>query len=211
MIPTSPVLVKVGGSLLTLPDMAARLESVLENLSGRKVLFVIGGGEAADEIRRLEGRCHITASRAHWDAISGMTFNSQLVSRLLGFVPMVCNRREAMLAWQSQSAAILDSSVLLRDGEGKFSGRLPESWDVTSDSIAASVALDWQFDQLLFCKSSPAISQHLAQVCNAGQLDAYMLKLLPALRDASIQVSWLDLCVNDYSVQLLLNSPGTED
>ena len=209
MIPTSPVLVKVGGSLVTLPDLAERIHAVLGLLSGRKVLFIIGGGAAADEIRRLDELSDLAAGRAHWDAIDAMTVNSQLLSRVLGFVPMVCHKRAALSAWQSVSAVILDCSFLLRQGEGAFSGRLPESWDVTSDSIAASVALDWQFGQLLFCKSCPAISRHLAQVCSAGQLDAYMPKLLPALAEASIQVNWLDLCANNYSIQPLQGEQET--
>jgi aspartokinase-like uncharacterized kinase len=211
MIPTSPVVVKVGGSLLTLPDLGERLESVLENLSGRNLLFVIGGGAAADEIRRLDQRFHISAARAHWDAIAAMTFNSRLVSRLLGFVPLVSNKHEAVVAWQSHSALILDSGVFLREGHGDFSRRLPELWDVTSDSIAVSVALDWPCEQVLFCKSCPPVSLQVSEICNAGQLDEYVPKLLPAIREARIQVSWLDLCANDYSIQLLLNSLGKED
>ncbi len=208
MNPLSPVVVKVGGSLLARPDLAERLQSVVQLFSGRKVLLIVGGGVAADEIRRLDELCDFEPERAHWDAIDAMTFNSKLLSRVLGFVPVVCNKQEVLSAWQRHSAVILDCSVFLREVLGEFSQLLPESWDVTSDSIAVSVALDWQLDEILFCKSCRPISQRLADVCDASQLDAYMAKLLPALREANVQVGWLDLCGHDSAIQTLQGERG---
>ncbi len=209
MISTPPVLVKVGGSLVTLPDLAERIHSVLRLLSGRKVLFIIGGGAAADEIRRLDARCDFAQGRAHWDAIDAMTLNSKLLSRVLGFVPVVCDKQEALTAWQRHSAVTLDCSAFLRDNQGHFSRQLPHSWDVTSDSIAMSVALDWPCDQVLFCKSCPPVSRQLADVCNAGQLDAYMPMLLPAIRKANVQVDWLNLKADEYAIQSLQGERAT--
>lgn len=209
MNPLSPVVVKVGGSLLARPDLAEQLQSIVQSFSGRKVLLIVGGGAAADEIRRLDELCDFAPGRAHWDAINAMTFNSRLLSRVLGFVPLVCNKQEALSAWQRHSAVILDCCVFLREVLGEFSQLLPESWDVTSDSIAVSVALDWQLDEILFCKSCPPISQRLADVCDAGQLDAYMSKLLQPLQEADVHAGWLDLCTDDYSIQQLHGERGT--
>jgi 5-(aminomethyl)-3-furanmethanol phosphate kinase len=203
MIPTSPVLVKVGGSLLALPDLIERLHFVLRLLSGQKALIIIGGGAAADEIRRLDECCGFAPQRAHWAAIDAMTYNSKLLSRVVGSVPMVSNRDEAQTAWKSQTAVMLDSSTFLREDQGKFSHQLPELWDVTSDSIAASVALEWPCDRILFCKSCHPVSHQLEDVCTAGQLDAYMPRLLPALRVADVQVDWLNLCADEYAIQPL--------
>lgn len=205
----SPVVVKVGGSLLTRPDLAERLQYVMQLFSGRKVLLIVGGGATVDEIRRVDRLCDFGPGRAHWDAIDAMTINSKLLSRVLGFVPVVRNRQEALSAWQRDSAAILDCSVFLREFRGEFSQLLPESWDVTSDSIAVSVALDWKLDQILFCKSCRPISQGLADVCDAGQLDPYMPKLLPTLRHANVQVDWIDLCADDSAIQPLQGERGT--
>ncbi len=203
MIPASPVLVKIGGSLVSLPDLAVRINSLLQLFNGRKVLFIIGGGAAADEIRRLDECCDLAQGRAHWDAIDAMTFNSILLSRVLGFVPVVRSRDEAVTAWKSQSADILNSRAFLREDHGNVSRRSPESWDVTSDSIAVTVALDWPCEEVLFCKACPPVSLQLADICNAGQLDAYMPKLLPALAEANVQVNWLDLSADEYAIQSL--------
>ena len=209
MIPTSPVLVKVGGSLVALPDLAERILSLLKLLNGRKLLFIIGGGAAADEIRRLDECCGLLPGRAHWDAIHAMTFNSKLLSRVLEFLPVVSNKHQAVMAWQDHSAIMLDSRTFLREAYGGFSRRLPESWDVTSDSIAVSVALDWPCDQVLFCKSCPPVSLQLADVCNAGQLDAYMPKLLPAIQEANVQLNWLNLRADADVILSLQGERGT--
>ena len=203
MIPTSPVVIKIGGSLLTLAGLAERLHSLLNSMSSTKVLFIIGGGAAADEVRRLDERFHFAPARAHWDAISAMTSNSKLISRILGSVPLVSDWDQAETAWQRHPAAILDASVFLRDKRAIFSQQLPESWIVTSDSIAACVALDWPCDQVIFCKSCDPVSPFIDEVCQAGQLDAYIPSLRSSLQDSQMQLNWLNLQVDKPSIRPL--------
>lgn len=51
---TAPVVLKLGGSLLTIPDVMDRLEAVISRLRPSPVLIVPGGGAAADVIRDLD-------------------------------------------------------------------------------------------------------------------------------------------------------------
>ena len=189
----TPVVVKLGGSLLTLPDLAERLHAVVKLLHLHKVLIIVGGGEAADEIRRLDERCGLTATQAHWHAIAAMTFNAEIVSRVCGCLPVVSNRIDAEVAWQHHEAVLLDANAFLRTEQATHFRSLPESWSVTSDSIAAFVALHWPSQQVVFCKSCDLISPDISQICQAGLLDAWFPNLLTSLQQSDVQLRWLNL------------------
>ena len=189
----SPVVVKLGGSLLTLPDLVERLHAVVKLLHPQKVLIVVGGGEAADEIRRLDAVACLTATQAHWDAIAAMTYNAGNLSRVHGCLPVVANRIDADTAWQQFNAVLLDTAAFLRMEEAQHSRSLPELWSVTSDSIAAFVALHWPAKQVVFCKSCDLMSPRIERLCQDGLLDEWLPNLFTPLLQSAIQLQWLNL------------------
>lgn len=189
----SPVIVKLGGSLLTMPDLAERLDAVVTLLLPRRVLIIVGGGAAADEIRRLDGVACLTATQAHWNAIASMTFNAGMLSRVSGCLPVVSNRINADTAWQKRSAVLLDTTAFLRAELVQHSRSLPESWSVTSDSIAAFVALHWPAKQVVFCKSCDLTRPHLEELCQDGLLDEWLPNLFTPLQQSGVQLQWLNL------------------
>ena len=189
----SPVVVKLGGSLLTLPDLAERLQAVVQLLHPQKVLIVVGGGAAADEIRRLDDVAGFTATQAHWDAIAAMTFNAGILSRVSGCLPMVANRTDADTAWQQLHAVLLDSAAFLREELTQHSRSLPETWSVTSDSIAAFVALHWPAKQVVFCKSCDFMAPHTERLCQDGLLDEWFPNLATPLQQFGVNLQWLNL------------------
>lgn len=203
MTPTSAVVVKLGGSLLVLPDLADRLHSVVQLLSGQKCLIIVGGGPAADEIRRLDDNSDLTPSQAHWNAIASMSFNTAMISRILGCLPVISNQLDAESAWKDHEVVLLEPTKFLHELQTTFDRHLPESWSVTSDSIAAFIALHWPSRQLLFCKSCDLLSHRLEEVCDAGLLDAWFPELMPSLHKAEVQMSWLNLRAENYSQQTL--------
>jgi len=189
----TPVVVKLGGSLLTLPDLAERLHAVLKLLHPHKALIIVGGGAAADEIRQLDQRRGLTATQAHWDAISAMTLNAEIVSRVCGRLPVVSNRFDAETAWQHHKGVLLNAAAFLRTEHAKYSRSLPESWSVTSDSIAAFVALHWPSQEIVFCKSCNLISSDINQICQESLLDAWFPNLLTPLQQSGVKLRWLNL------------------
>src|SRR5581483_10984790 len=82
-MPRELVVVKIGGSLLDLPDLGPRLKKWLEQ-SAATVLVVPGGGAAADAVRRLDQLHRLGESRAHWLALRAVQLNASLLGDLLG-------------------------------------------------------------------------------------------------------------------------------
>jgi len=102
------VVLKLGGSLLALPDLFDRLQAVFEMLKTDRLLLVPGGGAAADEVRRLDDRFQLTAKKAHWAAIAAMSDNASLLARLNGRLRLVQTREDAEGVWNGSRVAILD-------------------------------------------------------------------------------------------------------
>ncbi len=138
------VVVKIGGSLIKeAPELVGRLvkefgsesPTFVEEVgaSGRlpfSVLIVPGGGIFADAVRETDEMYSLGADAAHWMAILGM---EQYACYLLDKSRALATESIADLA---QGVSILFPYRLLKTRDP-----LPHSWDVTSDTIAAWVAV----------------------------------------------------------------------
>ncbi len=150
------VVLKVGGSLLSLPDLAARLDSVVQELRKRghsRLLIVCGGGEAADIVRRWHTLYGLPDERAHWLAFRAVSFNEQLLAHLLPDAVMTQTREQMQTAWSSERLPILAAEPFVRAEEPHTDEPLPHNWSVTSDSIAAWVARQIGSDRVVLLKS----------------------------------------------------------
>ena len=95
---TSVSILKVGGSVLTLPDLVDRLQHVIQKFGIAGPVLVTGGGSAADTIRRLQPICGLSSEVAHWLAIDSMTQNAQWLARLHRQIVCVPDRDSAQAA-----------------------------------------------------------------------------------------------------------------
>lgn len=138
------VVVKIGGSLIKeAPELVDRLVrefgSESPNLvnevevSGRlsfSILIVPGGGIFADAVRAADERFSFGADAAHWMAILGME-------------QYACYLQDKSSALATDSITDLPQgvSILFPYRLLKTEDSLPHTWDVTSDTIAAWVAV----------------------------------------------------------------------
>ena len=77
------LVVKVGGSLLNLPDLRARLGAFLATLPLASVVLLPGGGRAADVVRDLD-HCHeLGDERAHWLALAALGLNAHFLEAII--------------------------------------------------------------------------------------------------------------------------------
>jgi aspartokinase-like uncharacterized kinase len=146
-------------------------------MTGVCVLIVPGGGSAADRIRDLDRDLQLPAHQSHNAAIGAMSFNAGVLARTGGRLGLASDRRAAEMIWGRSMPAVLDVAEFLR-GEGRtvYDG-LPESWQVTSDSIAASISDFWKANRLILGKSCDPVSVNLAELSGAGMIDSWFLRI----------------------------------
>jgi len=129
-------IVKIGGSLALHPEKLRTLCAKLgEAFKKYKVIVVPGGGEFADIVRDLDKRFNLSCAVSHRMAILGMDQYGFLLSDLLPHSSIINKREDAQRILDSGKLPVfLPSNFLLNEDP------LENSWDVTSDSIAAYIA-----------------------------------------------------------------------
>ena len=210
---------KVGGSLLDLSALRAILRAWLKAQPG-PVLLVPGGGRHADRVRRFDQRHHLSPTACHRLAIRAMSRNARFLKGLMApQVELVDSWVEAQNAGRERIVPILDPDRLLR-ADCSNAEALPHSWDVTSDSIAARVAILGHAPMLVLLKSvnlpleqfpapwhlhpvarvterrkspeggNPSTTDW-AEIARRGFVDAYF----PTVLAAGLRVEWVNLRV----------------
>ena len=163
--PSQREVIKLGGSLLTLPDWPAHVaELVRERAADRPVLLVVGGGAIVDGLRTIDAAARQDPRLIHHLAIELTGTTARLVAEAIA-LPLVMEPARA-------SAAVLDTPRWLAC-EGRLA-RLPIGWEVTSDSIAASIAAVMHADLLLVKRVPPPDSTHaerLESLVRSGWID----------------------------------------
>ena len=150
-------IVKVGGSLLELPDLGDRLRRWLSEQLPATNILLAGGGTLADEVRSWDQRFQLGQATSHWLCIDLLDVTAQLLSALLPDAYLCWNYAKLCDAISAgdQSTIVFAPAGFLRAEEADLTGlRLPQSWDVTSDSIAARLAEVTAADELVLLKSS---------------------------------------------------------
>ncbi|MBL9124045.1 MAG: hypothetical protein JNG90_10465 [Planctomycetaceae bacterium] len=169
----------MGGSLLESPDWQQNfLRWLHQNKAGQTVL-VVGGGAEVEQLRAEQSQRGLTDEAAHWVAIGCMRRNARRVAEALfgdAGPGLVRGRLEEIhFALRSLPLVVVDPLKLLRHDERLCEGtRLPQSWDVTSDSIAARIAQLIGCETLVLLKSQlPPIDSDYATAAAAGYVDRF--------------------------------------
>jgi aspartokinase-like uncharacterized kinase len=145
--------IKLGGSLLDMPDLPARLTVVMNSCVCGRALLVVGGAEAADIVRKFDAMFGLEESTSHWLAVRAMQLNAHLIQHVLKLGPLVAERNECEKAWQSSPLAIVDPFAWL-EREERRGITVPHRWAFTSESIAAHLAVQLKATRLTLLKST---------------------------------------------------------
>ena len=85
---------KLGGSLLTMPDVADRLRSWLRQQTPAQTLFVVGGGDFVEAMRTLDAVHAFDAEWCHWFCVELLEQSAMILNRLLPEIPQICTPAE---------------------------------------------------------------------------------------------------------------------
>jgi 5-(aminomethyl)-3-furanmethanol phosphate kinase len=128
--------IKVGGSLALNPEKLKILCLTLSDISQKQRLIMVpGGGEFADTVRALDERFDLSVQFSHQMAILAMDQYGYLLSNLVGNSCLVDKLENVKKVLDSGKLPIFLSSSYFAGADP-----LPNSWDITSDSIAVHVA-----------------------------------------------------------------------
>lgn len=146
------VVVKVGGSLYDLPDLGERLGRFLDRDEVRPALLVPGGGGPVEALRQLHRVRNLSEETSHWLALHALAVAARSLARLVPDSSIVAGPEEAEVVWRQGGVPVLDARRFAERDEGR-PGALPHSWQVTSDSIAARLAVVGRACRLILLKS----------------------------------------------------------
>ncbi|MFD2114083.1 amino acid kinase [Thiorhodococcus fuscus] len=157
--------VKLGGSLAD----SERLPVWLDVLAGRSDLVLVpGGGPFADQVRLAQKRWEFADAAAHHLALLAMEqYGRMLCAIQTGFTP-AASLDEIRRALDSGCTPVwMPVDMVLADP------RIPQTWDMTSDSLAAWLSAILSASGLLLVKSAVLAgdSIDLGALARAGVVD----------------------------------------
>lgn len=129
---TSPVRVlKLGGSLLLIPDWPQRLQSWLSSHPVPLDLLLVGGGEIIESVRRLDAQHGFPASFSHWLCIDLLSATARIAAQLLPGFPMIATS-EALFQIAHEQRRVESTIGSPSNTEPKFENRSTYLVDVAS-------------------------------------------------------------------------------
>jgi 5-(aminomethyl)-3-furanmethanol phosphate kinase len=148
--------IKVGGSLTEQPPKLNALCVELSQIAKKHAIVVVpGGGKFADGVRELDAKFGLPAKEAHELAILAMDQYGMFLSKLIPDCVACSALQEAKQLVKSGKVAVFLPSKLLK----KHDPFVP-SWDVTSDSIAAYIAIKLKAAKVIFATDVDGIFTH---------------------------------------------------
>ena len=182
--------VKVGGSLLEMNELEMRLRNWLSGQSPAHHVVVVGGGLLVDEIRNWHQRWPLADEVAHWICVDQMTTTAQLLRSRMPELVVTEDQQHLQRRVAEPGSTVFSPGRWLRNQEATMSGTaLEASWETTSDSIAARLAVTLQADELVLLKS--ALSEDVARrgiaaLAETGMVDPMLCRLFDELSEVRV-------------------------
>ncbi len=183
--------IKIGGSLLEQSELPTRFRRWLSRQPAARNVLIVGGGKLVDAVRELDRTFKLDATTTHWAAVDCMSITVRLIADLLPEAELAAEwsglRRRLLHMLANGHAGMLAFDVVgfLKQIEGSLPGAvLSHGWQVTSDSIAARLAVALAAGELVLLKSSLPRGQHPtpAELSESGYVDEFFPTVAPGLR-----------------------------
>lgn len=155
--PTADVVIKVGGALVRDSDAFAAATADLGALRhDLRIVLVPGGGPFADAVRDVDRTLGLGSDAAHWMAVLGMEQYAHLLGERIPGAIVIGHPAHLADAWHAGRVPVLAPYQWLRDADP-----VPHSWNATSDSIAAWIAVTLRATHLVLIKPAPGAPREL--------------------------------------------------
>ena len=173
--------VKIGGSLLDLPDLPQRFEMLRRRWREQLLVILVGGGRAADLVRNFDRRFGLDETQGHWLAVRAMQLNTYLLAPILPDCRIVTDHREYKAARHLANILLIDPLAWLERDEAAGVA-VPHCWTFTSDSIAAHLANRLGAAKLTLLKSATPPNENNMQAASAcGLVDKQFAETVGAI------------------------------
>ena len=184
---------KIGGSLSRGKGLPALCLEISRLGKIHPLLVVPGGGRFADQVRNAYRQYHLSETAAHHMALLAMDQYGYVLNSLIADSCLTSDLPSArQAAERGQAAILLPSTIIIR------SDPLPNSWQVTSDTIAAWIARETDCPRLVLLKDvdglmtvgkklipemtveelarhSGGVDEYLAHFLSSAQLDTWVI------------------------------------
>ena len=194
-------MVKVGGGLLRdegLDGLGRACAEATEIAARRPVLVVPGGGPFADAVRAVDAQVGLDDATAHALALGAMDQLGVLMRRLLPAAELLAE-------------LVAPRGLALLQAAPAFAGRpdVPESWTVTSDSLAVLAAAAIGADEAVLLKSVDGVLGRWPSGDTALRaLTADELRALQARGGGRAVDAYLPEAVRRTGVAVVVRAPG---
>jgi len=171
---TKPVVVvKLGGSLMASPHLSTWLATL--SASRGAAVIVAGGGPFADAVRVAQETTPFDDRAAHRMAILAMEQYAIMLAALEPGLRLAASRAEIKAAARAGATPIWLPARMSFDAPD-----IPESWEVTSDSLAVWLARKLGLAQVLLVKSAALPMERVpaAELAEVGIVDPVLPRFL---------------------------------
>ena len=196
--------IKVGGSLFDWQEFPQRMTDFLSARQAadrdERMVLIAGGGRAADLVRDLDRIHGFGEQTSHRLALHAMDLTAVILAELLPGTVAVQSLDALSTIWSAGAVPILAPRLVLAEMERAVETALPESWDVTSDTIAALLAVHLAAGRLVLLKSAPLPpGANRMEAARSGLVDA----LFPIVARPLHRVEYLNLRESGFEPRLL--------
>ena len=164
--------VKIGGSLETVPGIGELLTLLVEYGHSR-IVIVPGGGRFADRVRASQSELKLNDETAHIMAIRAMQQYAEVLCGLNPNLHPIVHTREIDVINKKAAIPVWLPGKLLAGQPD-----IPANWQVTSDSLALWFAGKISAEAVILVKSAGNKTSDLKQLAASGYLDEYFPQML---------------------------------
>lgn len=188
--------IKLGGSLLTMPNVKQKFQKWCRENPHPLTLIIVGGGPVVNAVRQVHQANPLPEAFAHWVCVDLMRHTARMAHQILGDVELFETMDELQQPFTGSRVNSTKPIIAIVQVEICFAREypnmgLPERWTVTSDSLAAAFGEMYAAEELVVMKSCdpPFGEADLTALADSGFVD----KHFPLLVDDNVQVRFVNL------------------